>query len=93
LRPTGAKPTRSPDVDTASGSIVGRIGVDAPAFNVSYGLGSIWVATGNNELIAIDPKAHSITGRLSFPAGQPWMSVGEGAVWVASQGTAYRIER
>ncbi len=57
------------DVDTGSQSIVTRVDVGGPAFLASAGLGSIWVVTGNNELVRIDPAAHSITEHLPFPPG------------------------
>jgi virginiamycin B lyase len=81
-------------IDTSSGSIVGRVDIGGPAFGVSIGLGAVWVVTGSNELVRIDPATHSITGRLSFPAGSGgWMSAGEGAVWLAVQNRVYRIEQ
>jgi Tol biopolymer transport system component len=82
------------DVDAASASIVARVDLGAPMFQVSIGVGSVWVVTGKNELIRIDPATHSITGRIAFPPGLGVaLSVDQAAVWLALDGFVYRIEQ
>jgi len=82
------------DVDTGSKSIVARVALGAPMFDLSYGLGSVWVVAGTDQLIRIDPTTHSITGRITFPAGAgEAVSVDQDAVWLALDGFVYRIEQ
>jgi virginiamycin B lyase len=81
------------DVDTATASIAAHVDVAGPVFALAVSPGSVWVATGNNELLRINPATHAVTGRLSFPAGPAAaMWTGDGAVWLGLQNVVYRIE-
>jgi len=81
------------EIDAASASIAAHVDVGGPVFGLAVGAGSAWAATGNNELLRIDPATHAITGRLQFPAGPgAWMWWGNGAVWLGLQNVVYRIE-
>jgi streptogramin lyase len=82
------------DIDVESRTVDGRVRLGAVPFGVFTGLGSVWVVTGDNELMRIDPATHEITGRLSYPPGMALVAIGDGAMWLACQnGTVYRIEQ
>ena len=83
------------DIDSDSGSIIGRVALGGTPLAISIGAGSVWASTSTNELIRIDPTAHAVTGRLPFPAlparAIAQVAIGGEDIWLAVQSALYHI--
>ena len=59
------------------------------------GLGALWVANVEAEVVRVDPATRAVTGRLrvgELAGTEPPVAVGEGAVWTAGVGIVVRVE-
>jgi DNA-binding beta-propeller fold protein YncE len=71
---------------TAPGASAARLKGDGPNM-IATGYGSVWVGSGDNSVIRIDPRAHRIAQRIKVYGFVHGLVPAYGSLWVAS-GTA-----
>jgi YVTN family beta-propeller protein len=61
--------------------------------SVTVGAGAIWVTSGSNGLVRIDPQMHRVLQRITVGNGPQGVAFAQGAVWVANSldGTVSRV--
>jgi serine/threonine-protein kinase len=79
-------------IDPKTNELVAEVPVGIDPAAVTFGLGSVWVASvGDRVVTRIDPRTLA-RGRTSFVRGDPTdLTVGGGAVWVAIAATTVPI--
>jgi YVTN family beta-propeller protein len=72
-------------IDPASLSVVAEIPVGGRPGGVAVGMGSVWVANGeDNMLLRIDPRSRKVVRTIGLPVQPREVAVGSESVWIAS---------
>jgi YVTN family beta-propeller protein len=81
-------------LDPATNTVRDTFPAPAAAEAVRGGFGSLWVATGRQSVVRVDPADGSTQATVETGFGSRFMAVGDDAVWVLNQddGTVSRID-
>lgn len=83
--------TVSPDptlfkVDPSTDKVVDSYPAPDDSAAVRAGLGHVWLTdTGNDQLVALNPRTGKPSGRAKVGPGARFVALGEGSVWVLNQ--------
>ena len=81
-------------IDPATNTVRETFPAPASAEALRGGFGSLWVATGRQSVVRVDPADGTTQATVETGSGSRFMTVGEDAVWVMNQddGTVSRID-